>query len=65
MIFQCQVKRMSPQPPTQNPAPTPAPKGFHSNKINSFLKKSEKVGIPKNPEFDGNLDIKTHFFPKT
>ena len=30
---------------------------FHNN--------LEKWVFPKNPEFDGNLPIKTHFLPKT
>ena len=38
---------------------------IYPNKINSFLQKSGKVGFPKNPEFDANLPIKTHFLPKT
>ena len=38
---------------------------IYPNKINSFIQKSEKVGFPPKPEFDGNLRIKTHFLPKT
>ena len=38
---------------------------MYLNKINSFIQKSGKVGFPKNPEFDGNLLIKTDFLPKT